>query len=110
MESVSKVLPDIMRGQPDALVVQKGTALHCLAPFAGQVPWMLQTAVYSPHAPGVDYQIAFVEEAVALGAEMRVSLWPRRCASSSRWTRLGRGTKLGRGGGMNSLVVRIVES
>jgi class I fructose-bisphosphate aldolase len=69
LESVNRVLPDIMLGQPDALVVQKGTALHCLAPFVGQVPWMLQTAVYSPHAPRVDYQIAFVEEAVALGAD-----------------------------------------
>ena len=69
LESVSRILPDIMAGMPDALVVQKGTALHCLAPFAGQIPWMMQTAIFAPHAPGVDYQIAFVEEAITLGAD-----------------------------------------
>src|SRR5512143_3902569 len=69
LECVPEVLPKIIAGQPDALVFQKGMAAHVLAPFAGQVGWIMQCSVYTPHMPGVDHQIAWVEDAIALGAD-----------------------------------------
>ncbi len=69
LERVPEVLPKVIAGQPDALVFQKGMAMHCLPPYAGQVSWIMQSTAFSPHIPGVDHQLAWVEDALALGAD-----------------------------------------
>jgi len=69
LEKVPQVLPQVIAGQPDAIVLMRGMAMHCLPPYAGQVPWMMQTTAFSPHIPGVDHQFSFVEDALALGAD-----------------------------------------
>ena len=69
LEMVPKVLPQVIEGRPDALVFQKGMAMHCLPPFAGQVPWMMQSTIFVPHITNVDHQVAYVEDAIALGAD-----------------------------------------
>ncbi len=69
LEIVSKVLPEVVASKPDAVVFQKGMAMHCWGPFAGQVPWIMQSTIFVPHIPNVDHQIASVEEAMRLGAD-----------------------------------------
>jgi len=83
LEIVSRVLPDIVAGQPDAVVFQKGIARHCWGPYAGQIPWIMQSTVFVPHIPNVDHQIATVEEAISLGADaiaMTISVGDDRSA------------------------------
>jgi fructose-bisphosphate aldolase, class I len=69
LENVSRALPEIVAGKPDAVVFQKGMAMHCWEPYAGRIPWMMQSTIFVPHISNVDHQIGTVEEAVALGAD-----------------------------------------
>ena len=83
LEIVSRVLPDIVAGRPEAVVFFKGMADYCWEPFAGQVPWIMQTTIFVPHIPNVDHQIAMVEDAVRLGADavaMTISVGDDRSA------------------------------
>jgi DhnA family fructose-bisphosphate aldolase class Ia len=69
LEKVPPVLAQVAAGKPDAIVINRGIAMHCLGPYAGQVPWMMQTACFAPHIPNVDHQFSWVEDALALGAD-----------------------------------------
>ena len=59
----------IIAARPDAITMMKGTASHYLTPYAGQIPWIMQTTAFPPHRTSVDYQLSFVEDAIALGAD-----------------------------------------
>src|SRR5512133_3131297 len=69
LENVRQILPQVIAGKPDAVVMMKGMAGHCLPPYAGHVSWIMQCTAYAPHIPGYDHQLAYVEDALALGAD-----------------------------------------
>jgi class I fructose-bisphosphate aldolase len=69
LEKVPQVLAQVTAGKPDSVVLNRGMAMHCLAPYAGRVSWMMQTNCFSPHMPNVDHQFSYVEDALALGAD-----------------------------------------
>ncbi len=62
-------LDQIVASKPDAITMMKGSASHCFVPYAGQIPWIMQTTAFPPHRRTVDYQLAWVEDAIALGAD-----------------------------------------
>ena len=66
---IGQTLQQIVAGQPDAVLMMKGPADRAFRPFAGRVPLILQTTCYIPDTPDDDHQIAFVDEAIRLGAD-----------------------------------------
>ena len=69
LQAMREVLPRIVEGRPDAITFQKGGAEHYFEPFAGRVPLIVQTCFFLPGIPNRDYQIAFIEDALRLGAD-----------------------------------------
>ena len=69
IDRIAQTIKQIVAGKPNSITLQKGIASSCFMEHAGQVPLVMQTVAYAPPAPWKDYQIAFVEEAIALGAD-----------------------------------------
>ncbi|MFC1806332.1 class I fructose-bisphosphate aldolase [Planctomycetota bacterium] len=69
LNRIHDLLPRIVEGPPDAITMMKGVAEHCWEPFAGRVPLIVQTTCFTPGIPNRDHQLAFVEDALRLGAD-----------------------------------------
>jgi len=69
IDRIDRTIKQIVAGRPNSITLQKGIANSCFMEYAGQVPLIMQTVAYTPPAPWKDYQIAFIEEAIALGAD-----------------------------------------
>ena len=68
LKPIAETLRLIVEGGPSTLTMNKGTALRCMAPYAGKIPFIVQSMAmradsdtYASHAT--------VEEAVAMGAD-----------------------------------------
>jgi DhnA family fructose-bisphosphate aldolase class Ia len=66
---IREVLARVVEGEPDAVTMMKGIAEHCYEPHAGRVPLIVQTSCFTPGIPGRDHQIAWVDDALRLGAD-----------------------------------------
>lgn len=68
LRDMPAVLEAIVAGRPDAITMQKGTALACWERFAGKVPFILQSYLGRMDET-VDDLMALPEDAVRMGAD-----------------------------------------
>ena len=69
IEDIRWVVERVATARPDAMVMMKGVAERCFAPYAGQVALILKCSTISPHHPELDVWISRVDEALRLGAD-----------------------------------------
>lgn len=68
IKQISRTLEALVAGKPDAITMHKGVAALAWEPFAGQIPFILQSSLAC--ADGSVYeQIADAEDAIRLGAD-----------------------------------------
>ena len=65
---ISRTLGALAAGKPDAITMHKGIATSAWEPFAGQLPFILQSTIARPDDT-VCEQIADAEDAIYLGAD-----------------------------------------
>ena len=61
-------LPKIAAGEPSAIVMNKGTALRLMAPYAGKVPLIVQQMALRADEPAFA-EVARPDEVAAMGAD-----------------------------------------
>jgi len=66
---LARTLEKVVAGGPDAVTLMKGPAARAFAPHAGRTALIMQTTCYVPSHPDNDRQIAWVDEAIRLGAD-----------------------------------------
>ena len=69
IEDIRWVVERVATACPDAMVMMKGVAERCFAPYAGQVALILKCSTISPHHPELDVWVSRVDEALRLGAD-----------------------------------------
>lgn len=69
IERISETLERVIDGNPDAVTLMKGTAERSFLPFAAKVPFILKCTSFSPFHQAYDAQLAWIDEAVRLGAD-----------------------------------------
>jgi len=69
LTNINNTIKQAVEGRPDAITMMKGIAEKCYSPYAGIVPLVMQTTVFVPNKPEKDYQFAYVEDALRLGAD-----------------------------------------
>ena len=67
--NMKEALRKIVAGKPDAITMHKGIAQEFFYPYAGQVSLVLKASSFSPYQPTYDTWVAWVDEAVRLGAD-----------------------------------------
>jgi len=65
---MENTLAAIMAGRPDAVSMHKGIAMSTWKPFAGEIPFILQSTYVHPEDPSC-FNVVRPEEAVRLGAD-----------------------------------------
>jgi len=68
LQSMQKTLAEIVKARPDAITMHKGIAWSAWAPYAGIIPFILQSSLVRPDDSAME-QIATVEDAIRLGAD-----------------------------------------
>lgn len=68
LRDLPRTIAAIVEGQPDALTLHKGAALHCGGLLAGKVPLILQSIAGRPD-DSADEHLALPQDAIRLGAE-----------------------------------------
>jgi class I fructose-bisphosphate aldolase len=69
IEEIQGVVDRIAGAGPDAMVMMKGVAQRCFAPYAGRVALIMKCSTLSPYHAQHDVWVASVEDAVHLGAD-----------------------------------------
>lgn len=69
LENIQQVVDRVACAGPDALLLMKGTAVHCFRPYAGRVALILKSSTLSPYHPQQDVWTSRAEDAVRLGAD-----------------------------------------
>lgn len=69
LEDIQKVLERVALGRPDAIMLMKGPAEKCYAPYAGQIPLILKCSTLSLWHTENDVWVNSVEDALRLGAD-----------------------------------------
>ena len=69
IEEICSVVDRVAAAGPDAMVMMKGAAKGCFAPYAGRVALIVKCSTISPHHPELDVCASRVEEALRLGAD-----------------------------------------
>ncbi len=68
LRDLGKTIAEIVKGQPDAITMNKGTAMRFMPRHAGTIPFIVQQMALRPDSPDfADH--ASVEEVVAMGGE-----------------------------------------
>lgn len=68
LRRIRSTLAAVAAASPDAVTMHKGIAAACWGPYAGQIPWILQSTLARPD-DSVHEQVATPEDAVRLGAD-----------------------------------------
>jgi class I fructose-bisphosphate aldolase len=68
LRRIQSTLAAVAAAQPDAVTMHKGMAAAAWPPYAGQIPWILQSTAARPDDRARE-QVATPEEAVRLGAD-----------------------------------------
>jgi len=68
LNRISQTLAQIVEGRPDTITMHRGVAAAAWLPFAGQIPFILQSTLARPD-DAFHEQIATPEDAVRLGAD-----------------------------------------
>lgn len=69
IEGIQSVVDRVAAAGPDAMVMMKGIAERCFAPYAGRVALILKCSTLSPYHPDRDVLVGNVEQALRLGAD-----------------------------------------
>ena len=69
LERIEPVVEQVAAGGPEALLLMKGTAEGCFAPYAGRIALILKSSTLSPFHPERDVWVSQVEDALRLGAD-----------------------------------------
>ncbi|MBI4243739.1 MAG: fructose-bisphosphate aldolase [Planctomycetes bacterium] len=69
IDDIHKTMAKVVEAKPDAITMLKGTAEKIFRPYAGYIPFILKATTFSPYQPAYDTPVAWVDEAVKLGAE-----------------------------------------
>lgn len=67
--NMKEAMRKIVAGKPDAITMHKGIAEEFFYPYAGEVSLVLKASSFSPYQPTYDTWVAWVDEAVRLGAD-----------------------------------------
>jgi len=68
LSNLPRALAQIAAGQPGAVTMSKGTALHCWAPYAGKIPLIVQAGCFTADDRVIE-SVTNPEECVRLGAD-----------------------------------------
>ena len=68
LSNLPAALAKVAAGQPGAVTMSKGTAMHCWAPYAGRIPLIIQSGCFTPDDRVIEY-VTHPEECVRLGAD-----------------------------------------
>ncbi len=68
LSDLPEALARIAAGQPSAVTMSKGTAMHCWAPYAGKIPLIVQSGCFTADDRVIEY-VTTPEECVRLGAD-----------------------------------------
>jgi class I fructose-bisphosphate aldolase len=68
LRQISRTLEQIVAGRPDTVTMHRGVATSAWAPFAGKIPFILQSTLARPD-DSFHEQIATPEDAVRFGAD-----------------------------------------
>jgi class I fructose-bisphosphate aldolase len=68
LRAIGKTLAQIVAGQPDSVTMHRGIAATAWKPFAGKVPFILQSSIVR-YDDSCEEQLADPEDAVRLGAD-----------------------------------------
>ena len=68
LANLAEALARIVPGGPGAITMTKGTAMHCWAPYAGQVPLIVQSGCFTADDRVIE-SVTDPEECVRLGAD-----------------------------------------
>ena len=68
LRDIRTTLAEIVSGKPDAITMHKGIAQSCWSPFAGKMPFILQSMISRPDDSARE-SLAFPEDAIRLGAD-----------------------------------------
>lgn len=69
LEDIGGVLERAASAGPDAVMLMKGTAERCFAPYAGRIALILKCSTLSTYHPDYDVWVSSVEDALRLGAD-----------------------------------------
>jgi fructose-bisphosphate aldolase, class I len=69
IEDMKATLEHVASAGPDAVLLMRGTAERCFAPYAGRMALILKCSTLSPLHPEEDVLVTHVEEAMRLGAD-----------------------------------------
>ncbi|MEA3334340.1 MAG: fructose-bisphosphate aldolase [Chloroflexota bacterium] len=69
LEDIQAVIDRVAAGGPDAVMLMKGPAQRCFAPYAGDISLILKSSTLSPFHPTQDVWVNPVEDALRLGAD-----------------------------------------
>jgi len=69
LQDIRSVLERVAGGEPDAVLMMKGTAERCFHPYAGSIALILKCSTLSPLHPERDVLVSSIEDAVRLGAD-----------------------------------------
>jgi DhnA family fructose-bisphosphate aldolase class Ia len=69
LQDIRSVTEGVAAGQPDAIMLMKGTAERCFQPYAGRIALIMKSSSLSPFHPEHDVWVSQVEDALRLGAD-----------------------------------------
>jgi DhnA family fructose-bisphosphate aldolase class Ia len=69
LEDIRRVVEQVTRAGPDAVMLMKGPAERCFEPYAGRIALILKCSTLSPFHAEHDVWVNSVEDAVRLGAD-----------------------------------------
>jgi class I fructose-bisphosphate aldolase len=69
LEHIQDVVDEVAGGEPDAIMLMKGAAERCFAPYAGRISLIIKCSTLSPYHPEYDVWVGSVEDALRLGAD-----------------------------------------
>jgi class I fructose-bisphosphate aldolase len=69
LENIQSAVDQVASGEPDAIMLMKGTAERCFQPYAGRIALIVKCSTLSPYHPEHDIWVSPVEDALSLGAD-----------------------------------------
>jgi len=69
LQHIERVTEKVAEGEPEAIMLMKGTAGRCFQPYAGRMALILKCSSLSPFHPEHDVWVSQVEDALRLGAD-----------------------------------------
>jgi DhnA family fructose-bisphosphate aldolase class Ia len=69
LENIQIAVDQVASGEPDAIMLMKGTAERCFNAYAGRIALIMKSSTLSPYHPEKDVWVNPVDDALRLGAD-----------------------------------------